>query len=93
MGHLFSGGFSVIGARDPRDLAAVGFHPAPHGTWNIHLQPGDDLLLVSKAEDPWKEFPTEGNQHQGPVATPLSGTEQWRPGMNAAGLISAEYRG
>jgi len=44
VGHVFSGGFSVIDARDPRAMRAVAFHPAPERTWNIHLQAADDLL-------------------------------------------------
>ncbi|SQC91662.1 Uncharacterized conserved protein [Cedecea neteri] len=35
----------------PKNPKAAGFVPAPPGTWNIHLQAHDDLLLVINARD------------------------------------------
>ena len=82
VGHLFSGGFSVIDARDPRDLKPAGFYPAPADTWNIHLQAADDLLLVINAKDLWKEFSAEGNYYQGSVGSKLAGVPQdWTAGV------------
>jgi len=82
VGHLFSGGFSVIDARDPRDLKPAGFHPARANTWNIHLQAADDLLLVINAKDLWKEFSAEGNYYQGSVGSKLAGEPQdWAAGV------------
>jgi hypothetical protein len=63
VGHLFSGGFSVLDVSDPRDMRAVGFHAAPPRTWNIHLQAADDLLLVIHARDLWKTLGTESNYY------------------------------
>ena len=51
IGHMFSKGFSVIDVRDPRNPKPVNYVPAPHNTWNIHLQTHDDLLLVINAKD------------------------------------------
>ena len=45
-GHMFSGGFSVLDVRDPRNPKPVNFVPAPPNTWSLHLQAHDDLLLV-----------------------------------------------
>jgi hypothetical protein len=82
VGHLFSSGFSVIDARDPRDMTTVGFHPAPPDTWNIHLQAADDLLLVIHAKDLWKEFSAEQSYYQGSVGTRLAGTRRtWSAGV------------
>ena len=50
IGHMFSKGFSVLDVRDAKRPRAVSYLAAPPGTWNIHLQTHDDLLLViSKA--------------------------------------------
>ncbi|GAA1223904.1 LVIVD repeat-containing protein [Pseudonocardia alaniniphila] len=82
VGHLFSGGFSVVDARNPRDMTTVGFHAAPPDTWNIHLQAADDLLLVIHAKDLWKEFSAEQNYYQGSVGTRLAGTRRtWSAGV------------
>jgi hypothetical protein len=47
--HMFSNGFTVMDVRDPRNPHAVAYVPAPPGTWNLHLQAADDLLLVVNA--------------------------------------------
>lgn len=51
VGHMSSGGFSVIDVRDPRHPRPVKYIAAPRHTWNIHLQAHDDLLLVVNARD------------------------------------------
>jgi hypothetical protein len=51
VGHMYSGGFSVIDVRDPRHPRPVRFVAAPRHTWNIHLQAHDDLLLMVNARD------------------------------------------
>jgi hypothetical protein len=51
--HLFSGGFSEVDVSDPRRPRLLGFVPAPPGTWSLHLQVQDDLLLVSNGPDMW----------------------------------------
>jgi len=82
VGHLFSSGFSVIDASDPRDMRTVGYHQAAPNTWNIHLQAADDLLLVINAKDLWKQFSAEENYYQGSVGTRLSTADQdWQAGV------------
>src|SRR5262249_1450192 len=51
VGHMFSKGFSVVDVRDAKRPRAVNYLAAPPGTWNIHLQTHDDLLLVINAKD------------------------------------------
>ena len=51
VGHMFSQGCSVIDVRDPRAPEAVGYLPCPGGTWSLHLQSADGLLLVANAQD------------------------------------------
>ena len=51
IGHMFSKGFSVVDCTNPRDPKPVTYVPAPHNTWNIHLQTHGDLLLVIHAKD------------------------------------------
>ncbi|WP_437004259.1 LVIVD repeat-containing protein [Streptomyces sp. enrichment culture] len=82
VGHLFSGGFSVLDARSPRDLPVRHFEPAPPGTWNIHLQAADDLLLVVHAKDLWAEFRDESQYYVGSVGSRLAGTARtWSAGV------------
>lgn len=51
VGHMFSGGVTILDVRHPRHPHAVGFLPAAPGTWNLHLQVADGLLLVIDAVD------------------------------------------
>lgn len=51
IGHMVSQGFSIVDVRDPKNPTAAGYVPAPPGTWNVHLQAHDDLLLVINARD------------------------------------------
>lgn len=51
IGHMVSQGFSIVDVRDAKNPKAVGYVPAPPGTWNVHLQAHDDLLLVINARD------------------------------------------
>jgi hypothetical protein len=46
IGHQFSDGFSVVDVRDPRNPKTVNYVRSPPGTWSIHLQAHEDLLLV-----------------------------------------------
>ena len=77
VGHMFSKGFSVLDVRDPRNPHAVAYHPAPPGTWNIHLQTHDDLLLVINAKDMFAaaEFADEHAYYRGQLGT-VVGTAQ-----------------
>ena len=49
VGHMFSDGVTVLDVRDPRDPRPVGYLPAAPGTWNLHLQLAEGLLLVINA--------------------------------------------
>lgn len=51
VGHVFSGGFSVIDVRDPRAPRFVRHVPQPPGTWSQHLQTHGDLLIVNNMRD------------------------------------------
>ncbi|MCF2193644.1 LVIVD repeat-containing protein [Enterobacter hormaechei] len=51
IGHMVSQGFSIVDVRDPKNPKPAGYVPAPPGTWNVHLQAHDDLLLVINARD------------------------------------------
>jgi len=67
VGHMFSKGFSIIDVRDAKNPRAVNYLPAPPGTWNIHLQTHDDLLLVINAKDMFAaaEFADERAYYRG----------------------------
>ena len=51
VGHVFSGGFSVIDVRDPTDPTFVKHIAQPTGTWSQHLQTHGDLLLIVNMKD------------------------------------------
>ena len=67
IGHMFSKGFSVVDVRDAKSPRAVNFIAAPPGTWTIHLQTHDDLLLVINAKDMFAaaEFADEHAYYRG----------------------------
>ena len=77
VGHMFSKGFSVLDVRDPENPRAVDYLAAPPGTWNIHLQTHDDLLLVINAKDMFAaaEFADEHAYYRGQLGT-IVGTAQ-----------------
>ena len=89
IGHMFSQGFSVIDVRDPKNPRAVNYLAAPPGTWNIHLQAHDDLLLVVNAKDMFAaaEFADERAYYRGQLGS-VVGTAQATAAMRdwTAGL-------
>ena len=68
---MFSKGFSVIDVRDAKNPRPVNYLAAPPGTWNIHLQTHDDLLLVINAKDMFAaaEFADERAYYRGQLGT------------------------
>jgi hypothetical protein len=89
IGHMFSKGFSIVDVRDPKNPHAVGYLAAPPGTWNIHLQTHDDLLLVINAKDMFAaaEFADEHAYYRGQLGTvvgtrqPTSAARDWTAGL------------
>jgi len=69
IGHMFSKGFSIVDVTDPRQPRPANYIAAPPGTWNIHLQTHDDLLLVVNAKDMFAEaaFADERAYYRGQV--------------------------
>jgi hypothetical protein len=67
VGHMFSKGFSIIDVREAKNPKPAAYIPAPPGTWNIHLQTHDDLLLVINAKDMFAaaEFADEKAYYKG----------------------------
>lgn len=51
IGHVFSGGFSVVDVRDPTAPKFVKHIPQPARTWSQHLQTHGDLLLLVNMKD------------------------------------------
>jgi hypothetical protein len=89
IGHMFSKGFSIVDVRDPKNPRAVDYLAAPPGTWNIHLQTHDDLLLVINAKDMFAavEFADERAYYRGQLGTVLGAagltgaTRDWTAGL------------
>ena len=89
VGHMFSKGFSVIDVRDAANPRTVDHIAAPPGTWNIHLQTHDDLLLVINAKDMFAaaEFADERAYYRGQLGTVVgtaqatTATRNWTAGL------------
>jgi hypothetical protein len=90
VGHMFSKGFSVVDVRDAKRPRAVNYLAAPPGTWNIHLQTHDDLLLVVNAKDMFAaaEFADEKAYYKGQLGK-VVGT----PGLQFTTSPSRRRRG
>jgi hypothetical protein len=71
IGHMFSKGFSIVDVRDPKNPRPANYIAAPPGTWNIHLQTHDDLLLVINGKDMFAaaEFADERAYYKGQLGT------------------------
>ncbi|KMK83685.1 LVIVD repeat-containing protein [Pectobacterium brasiliense] len=86
IGHMVSQGVSIVDVRDARNPKPAGFISAPPGTWNIHLQTHDDLLLVVNARDLFADasFAEEKVYYTRSVAETLSTKQQgksWSAGL------------
>ncbi|ACS84996.1 LVIVD repeat-containing protein [Musicola paradisiaca] len=86
IGHMVSQGVSIVDVRDPKNPKPAGFIAAPPGTWNIHLQTHDDLLLVVNARDLFADarFAEEKVYYTRSVADTVSTRQQdktWSAGL------------
>ncbi|WP_405079328.1 LVIVD repeat-containing protein [Pectobacterium carotovorum] len=86
IGHMVSQGVSIVDVRDAKNPKPAGFIAAPPGTWNIHLQTHDDLLLVVNARDLFADasFAEEKVYYTRSVADTLSTKQQdksWSAGL------------
>ncbi|RRO02022.1 LVIVD repeat-containing protein [Pectobacterium aquaticum] len=86
IGHMVSQGVSIVDVRDASNPKPAGFIAAPPGTWNIHLQTHDDLLLVVNARDLFADasFAEEKVYYTRSVADTLSTKQQdksWSAGL------------
>jgi hypothetical protein len=90
IGHMFSKGFSIVDVRNPRAPRPVNYIAAPPGTWNIHLQTHDGLLLVINAKDMFAaaEFADERAYYRGQVGkvvgtalSPRTAARDWTAGL------------
>ncbi len=83
--HPWSGGFSILDVRDPKNPGATTFVPAPPNTWTIHLQSHDDLLLVVHALDLFADvrFADEKAYYTGSVGEAVGGAKakHWSAGV------------
>jgi hypothetical protein len=99
IGHMFSKGFSIIDVRNPRQPRPVTYIAAPPGTWNIHLQTHDGLLLVVNAKDMFAEaaFADERAYYRGQVGKivgtaqgPTEAARDWTAGLAVYDISSPE---
>jgi hypothetical protein len=99
IGHMFSKGFSIIDVRNPRQPRSATYIAAPPGTWNIHLQTHDDLLLVVNAKDMFAEaaFADERAYYRGQVGKivgtaqgPTDAARDWTAGLAVYDISSPE---
>jgi hypothetical protein len=59
IGHVFSGGVTVVDTTDPRKPRTVNFIATPANSWSIHLQTHGDLMLVINEFDFYSAYPDE----------------------------------
>jgi hypothetical protein len=79
IGHVFSGGFSVVDVRDPSNPSFVKHIPQPARTWSQHLQTHGDLLLIVNMKDMLQdEQVNTGEYYQGSIGdkVDISGEDQ-----------------
>ena len=78
VGHLFSGGVTLLNVSDPKNPRVVGFIPAPPNTWSLHLQTHDDLLLVVNAINQFgpSAFTSEAAYYTKPVGESLGSRQR-----------------
>jgi hypothetical protein len=85
VGHMFSQGLSVVDVRDPREPRPVRHVPCPDGTWSLHLQSADGLLLVANARDLGrvKSLEDDRDYYSGSMRSRLEGQEGrgWAAGV------------
>ncbi len=83
--HPWSGGFTIVDVRDPRNPGPTTFVKAPPNTWTIHLQTHDDLLLVVHALDLFADvrFADEKAYYTGSVGDAVGGAKgrHWSAGV------------
>ena len=83
VGHLFSGGFSVLDVRDPRNPAYVKSIDFAGPTWSQHLQTHGDLMLVVNMKDMYRhEQGQTGEYYVGSIGDKLD----LKGGEHAAGM-------
>ena len=83
IGHVFSGGFTVVDVRDPKNPKFVKHIPQPDRTWSQHLQTHGDLLLIVNMKDMLQdEKVDQGEYYSGSIGdkVDLSGSD---PGYSA----------
>ena len=92
VGHIFSGGFSVIDLRDPLNPRPVAHIPAPPNTWCLHLQTHDDLLLVIHNKDMFAQadMADEKSYYKGGVSHHASTARDWSAGMAVYDISAPE---
>jgi len=79
VGHVFSGGFSVIDVRNPTAPEFVRHIPQPDRTWSQHLQTHGDLLLVVNMKDMLQDEKVDaGEYYSGSIGDKVdtSGSDQ-----------------
>ncbi len=79
IGHVLSGGFTVIDVRDPSDPNFVKHVPQPGRTWSQHLQTHGDLLLIVNMKDMLQDEKVDtGEYYSGSIGdkVDISGSDQ-----------------
>lgn len=79
VGHVFSGGFSVIDVRNPTAPKFVRHIPQPDRTWSQHLQTHGDLLLIVNMKDMLQDGKVDaGEYYSGSIGDKVdtSGSDQ-----------------
>ena len=82
----FSGGWSLVDVRDPRNPKAAGFFPCHRSSWALHLQAHGDLLLVVEEFNFYSIYNTEKSYYGGSISDVESSNFGKRGADYSAGL-------
>ncbi|MEJ0011741.1 MAG: hypothetical protein WDM94_03755 [Bauldia sp.] len=84
--QAFSGGWSLIDVRNPREPKAAGFFPCHPASWALHLQAFGDLLLVVEEFNFYSVFNSE-KSYYGKSADDITSSDYGKRGEDySAGL-------
>jgi hypothetical protein len=84
VGHMFSGGVTILDAEDPRQLKPVGFRAAGGYTRTHHLQVGEDLLLLANGANlvAMQSYDNLRDYYENVLADSITERGEFRPGLS-----------
>lgn len=84
VGHMFSGGVTVLDARDPRALEPVHYFTTAPNTRTHHLQVADDIMLLANGADVvrMQSYDSARDYFENTLADSLTNRQPFRAGLS-----------